>query len=516
MDRPWDAVVIGSGIGGLAAAAALATCGKRVLVLERHWQAGGLTQSFEHKGWRFHVGLHYLGGFGPGEVNRRVLDHLSGGRIAMAPIEGAYDRIRLPGLTLPFAPPRSALIAVLKDAFPKEAAAIERYFDAVDAAAAAMASVFMARSMPPTLSKPYAWLKHGEIDRWVRRSTAEVLAEITANPRLRTALTAQWLDYGSRPAESSFGIHAVVTSSFLDGAWFPVGGSGVLAREFGRTIEAAGGAVRTGCEVVGIDVADRRASGVRLRDGEAIATPCVISDAGAHNTLRLLRSADVDYGWAGDLAELQASTGYVGLYLGLAGDIAHAGADTANSWIYDTWDIERGWSDLSARAPALFVAFPSLRDPAHDPGPEHRHTCEIVAAVDWSAFAAWDRSNEDGAMKPGSAAQDRSYVLLKEQLQRNLLAQFGEHFPGLLPMVRLAEVSTPITVAQYTGAEHGAMYGLATTPERFLSPALRPRTPIGGLLLAGQDACTPGVTGAMTGGLMAAASLEPSLWRLLA
>jgi all-trans-retinol 13,14-reductase len=82
-------------------------------------------------------------------------------------------------------------------------------------------------------------------------------------------------------------------------------------------------------------------------------------------------------------------------------------------------------------------------------------------------------------------------------------------------MVQLAEASTPITVAEYTGAEHGAMYGLATTPQRFLSPALRPRTPIGGLLLAGQDACTPGVTGAMMGGLMAAASLEPALWRLL-
>jgi all-trans-retinol 13,14-reductase len=82
-------------------------------------------------------------------------------------------------------------------------------------------------------------------------------------------------------------------------------------------------------------------------------------------------------------------------------------------------------------------------------------------------------------------------------------------------MVRLCEASTPITVAEYTGAEHGAMYGLATTPQRFLTAALRPRTPIGGLLLAGQDACMPGVTGAMFGGLMAAAHLEPRLWSLL-
>jgi all-trans-retinol 13,14-reductase len=78
MKTSWDAIVVGSGIGGLAAGAALSTCGKRVLILERHAQPGGLTQSFQRRGWRFNVGVHYLGGFGPGEANRRLLDHLAG------------------------------------------------------------------------------------------------------------------------------------------------------------------------------------------------------------------------------------------------------------------------------------------------------------------------------------------------------------------------------------------------------------------------------------------------------
>jgi len=516
MSNPWDAIVIGSGIGGLAAAAALATCRKRVLVLERHFQAGGLTQTFERQGWRFNVGVHYLGGFGPGETHRRLLDHLAGGRIEMAPIAGAYDRIRLPGLTLPFAPPRSALVAVLKDAFPRESAAIDRYFDAVDRAAATMGSVFMTRSMPGPLARPLAWFKRKEIARWVGRTTWDVVQELTTDPHLRAALTAQWIDYGSRPAESSFGIHALVTRSYLDGAWYPVGGSGVFAQELGRTVGEAGGEVRTDCEVTAILVEARRVTGVQLRSGEKIAARCVISDAGAHNTLRMLPSGEVDYAWAQDVTELEASTGYIGLYLGLSGDITRAGADTANTWIYESWDVNQGWDDpfSQARAPALFVAFPSLRDPAHEPGPQQRHTGEIVALVNWSAFSQWDHSEDPGGMNAGTAREE-SYAAFKDLLTRNLLAQFGEHFAALAPMVQFAEASTPITVASYTGAEHGAMYGLATTPQRFLSPALRPRTPIGGLLLAGQDACTPGVTGAMLGGLMAAANLEPQLWRLL-
>lgn len=516
MAGSWDAVVVGSGIGGLTAAAALATLGRRVLVLERHAQAGGLTQTFERQGWRFNVGVHYLGGFGPGEPNRRVLDRLCGGRIEMAPIRGAYDRIRMPGLTLPFTPPRSALVAVLKDTFPREADGIDRYFEAIDRAAAAMSALFTLRCTPQLVAAPVAWLKRGEIARWVGRTTWDVVRECTGDPRLQAALTAQWLDYGSRPKDSSFGAHAIVTKTYLDGAWVPVGGSGVFARELGRTIAEAGGAIRTRAEVAAIDVRERRVIGVTLCGGERIDARCVISDAGAHNTLRMLPSAEVDYAWAQDVTELEVSTGYVGLYLGLAGDIAHAGADTANTWIYESWDVNRAWDDPAqqARAPALFVAFPSLRDPAHEPGPLQRHTGEIVALVDWSRFARWDRS-EDAETAPDAAAREAEYAAFKEQLTQNLLAQFGEHFPALAPMVQFSAASTPVTVATFTGAEHGAMYGLATTPQRFLSTALRPRTPIGGLMLAGQDACTPGVTGAMMGGLMAAASVEPKLWRML-
>jgi all-trans-retinol 13,14-reductase len=82
-------------------------------------------------------------------------------------------------------------------------------------------------------------------------------------------------------------------------------------------------------------------------------------------------------------------------------------------------------------------------------------------------------------------------------------------------MVNFVTSSTPLSLASITGAEHGAMYGLSTSPDRFMSDALRPRTPIGGLFLAGQDACCPGVTGALMGGLMAAISVEPRLLRLM-
>ena len=93
-DGRFDAVVIGSGIGGLAAAASLAKCGRRVLVLEQHFQLGGLTQAFTRQDYTFATGVHYIGGVGeaPGPDNQfgRLLRWLTDGRLRFASI-GSQD-----------------------------------------------------------------------------------------------------------------------------------------------------------------------------------------------------------------------------------------------------------------------------------------------------------------------------------------------------------------------------------------------------------------------------------------
>ena len=513
----FDAIIIGSGIGGLAAGAALAHIGKRVLLLERHHRVGGLTQTFERNGFTFNTGLHYLGGFEQGGLNHRLFDRLSGGRIEMAPISGAYDRLRFPQFSLALSPPAEELQQTLLAAFPHEANGLRTYFDALAKANEAMAVLLATHSAPGFLATPLGWLKRDAIRTWVGRTTWDVVCECVQDPKLRAVLCAQWGDYGSRPLDSAFAMHAMVATHYLDGAWYPVGGPASFAREFGWTITQAGGEIRTGAEVQAILCDGQTVRGVQLAGGERIHARCVISDIGIHNTLRLLPSDEVDYQWAADALALQPSPGYVGLYLGFEGNITAHGADTANQWIYDSWDINALWTDPATqpRAPGLFVSFPSLRDPAHAPGPRLRHTAEVIALVDWSAFSRWDRSDDEAGMAPGNAARSESYVQFKSMLHAQLLAQFAEHFPDLAPMIVTSECSTPISLATFTGAEHGAMYGLQTTPERFLGAALRPRTPIGGLFLAGQDACTPGITGAFFGGLMAAANAEPRLFSLL-
>jgi NADPH-dependent 2,4-dienoyl-CoA reductase/sulfur reductase-like enzyme len=65
LSRGFDVVVVGSGMGGLAAAAALAAHARlRVAVLERQVTPGGYLQSFSRKGYTWETGVHAIGGRG--------------------------------------------------------------------------------------------------------------------------------------------------------------------------------------------------------------------------------------------------------------------------------------------------------------------------------------------------------------------------------------------------------------------------------------------------------------------
>ena len=59
-EEKYDTIIIGSGIGGLTAAAFLSKEGKKVLVLERHYTAG-FTHIFKRNGYEWDVGIHYIG-----------------------------------------------------------------------------------------------------------------------------------------------------------------------------------------------------------------------------------------------------------------------------------------------------------------------------------------------------------------------------------------------------------------------------------------------------------------------
>ena len=505
----FDAIVAGSGIGGLAAAGALAKCGRRVLVLEQHTQLGGLTQVFRRREYSFATGLHYIGGVGeaPGPANQfgRMLRWLTDGQLRFAPLGSPYDIVRLPSFEFPVEAPRAAYVERLHAGFPGERAAIDRFFAACDEATRASVALFALRALPAAIAPVVRWWNARRIRRALGATTAEAVRDIR-DRRLAAVLTARWGDYGVPPAQSPLAVHALVTGSYYDGAYYPVGGPARFAEAIGATIRAAGGELRTQAGVAAIGVANGRVTGVRLADGEQVEAPAVVSAMGARNTVAALPEGSFP-AWRREIESMPSGVSYVSLYLGLRGDIRAQGASAANLWLYESDDVGRVWErPADEPAPALYVSFPSLKDPGH-PDPVH-HTAEVVALCRWDTFAPWAGS--------ATGRRPEEYQATKAWIGEALLAQFKRHFPRLAPMVDFHEVATPLSQASFVLADHGAMYGLEMSARRMRGEALRVRTPAPGLLLAGQDAGSPGIQGAFMGGFMAAASLEPRLWQHLA
>ncbi len=505
---PWDTIVIGSGMGGMTAAAMLAKLGKRVLVLEQHYVPGGFTHMFKRKGYVWDVGVHAVGEVTQHSLTGRLLHMLTDGGLQWATLGPVYEQFYFPdGFELEFPDSPQQFRQNLLDAFPEEQEAIDRYIRYVREVAGAMKMYYLARLSSGKLGHLSEKLLARKARAHLTKRTADVLADLTQNPKLRTIFAAQWGYYGSPPNRSSFAMQALVVKHFLHGGYYPVGGAKQIAFGLLGAVAKAGGWTRIGADVQEILVEGGRAVGVRLADGEEIRAPRIISAAGVSSTVqRLLPAAYRQKSWAEKVAKLNPAPAHVCLYIGFRGDIRTAGAGSANKWFYNTWDAnDEAWDisdpDNLKDASVLYCSFPSLKDPEHDPGPKQLHTGEVVTFVPWDAFAKWT----------GTRWQRRGedYEALKEKLQQHLLEQFLQRMPELRPMVDHVELSTPISTDHFCRPVKGSIYGLEPTPERFRNAFLRPRSPIPGLLFAGSEVTTVGVMGAMMGGVLAAVSAEP-------
>ncbi len=500
---------MGSGMGGMTCAALLSKLGRRVLVLEQHYVPGGFTHAFPRKGYVWDVGVHAVGEVSRHSLTGRLLHHLTDGRLRWASLGPVYDEFHFPdGFRIDFPDDPKQFRANLVAAFPDEEEAIDEFLHRVREVAGTMRSYLASRTFPRRLVGAVEWLMARDARRFLAQNTRDELARITDNERLRTVLAAQWGYCGATPSRSSFAVQALITRHFSHGGYYPEGGSPAIARELLRTVENAGGWTRILADVEEILVENGRAVGVRLADGEEIRARRVVSATSvATTTSHLLPEPHRSEPWAQEVGKLEAGPAHVCLYLGFQGDIRAAGASAANQWFYNTWSSEEDvWNvedpDDLGPAAVLYCSFPSLKDPLHDPGPEQKHTGEVVTFVPWQTFAEWQGSR---------SRRDRGerYAALKQAIQDSLLEQFLERLPALRPMVDHVELSTPASTDYFVRPVQGSIYGLLPTPERFGNEWLRPRSPIPSLFFAGSDVAMVGVIGAMMGGVLAAAAAEP-------
>ena len=506
VDADYDVIVIGSGIGGLCSAALLSQMGKKVLVLEQHYTAGGFTHAYEREGYEWDVGVHYIGDMGRKSQGRGLFDYISGGQLKWAEMDPVYDRIILGDEHFDFVAGKENFKNSLKQQFPDDTVAIDQYVDLVTTTTKYMAAVSQTKAMPRPLAKLMSLSSKNKFPDYALDSSYNVLKGLTDNEKLIAVLCGQWGDHGCPPKESVFLMHALIAGHYFNGGFYPVGGASKIAETIIPQIQVSGGDVLTYADVQEILIVDDRAVGVEMVDGHCLYADYIISNAGVVNTFtKLLPVAISDkFGYRDRVQSLATSMSHGGMYIGLRGTADELQLPKTNLWIYldqhHDENVAALRKDPSAPLPLVYVSFPSAKDPDFQRRHPGRSTIEIVIGpCDFEQYRQW-------ADKTWGKRGD-DYEALKADLSERMLAALYKQLPHLQGKIDYSEVSTPLSTNHFCRYKQGEAYGLAHTKARFEQEWLTPKTRVKGLYLTGQDLISCGVVGALMAGMVTAMSV---------
>lgn len=505
----FDAIVIGSGIGGQATASLLAREGQKVLVLERHYTAGGFTHMFKRKDYEWDVGIHYIGEVHyPKSALAQIFEYLSDGKLQWADMGEVYDKIIFGDEVYEFRAGVENFKNQLKTYFPdrKDQQSIDDYVELVFKTTRSVQPFFAERALPKVASMIMGPFMRSSLLKVGKLTTKQVLSQLTDNPKLIGVLCGQYGDYGLPPSQSSFAIHAMVAKHYFRGGSYPVGGSSRLVNTIAPAIIKAGGNIFTNADVKQILVRDGKAVGVRMQDDFEIMAPLIISNAGIDITYGELLDEKVrdKAGLKSQLQALEPSASHISLYLGLQHTAEELNLSKANLWIYpDSYDhdenLKRYQADENAPLPVAYVSFPGAKDPDFTNRFPGRTTIEVIGFAPYERFEKW----EDERWKH----RGEEYEAYKDQISGRLLEQLLRFEPQLAGKIDYQELSTPLTTRHFVNYKRGEIYGIAHTPDRFTKKFLRPQTPVKNLYLTGQDVVTAGIGGALFAGILTASAI---------
>nr|XP_020667764.1 all-trans-retinol 13,14-reductase [Pogona vitticeps] len=519
-----DAIVIGSGYGGLAVAVLLSKAGKRVLVLEQHGKAGGCCHTFNEKGFEFDVGIHYVGQMDGDSVLRIMIDQLTDGQLQWAKMESPFDIVILgdpdEGKRYYLNSGEKEYVEGLKKQFPGEDANIDRYLALVKRTAERIHHMAIAKMVPLPLVRFLQWTGMlaliSPFFRMASKSVSEVVAEYTKNEDLRAVFSYIFPTYGVIPAESSFSLHAVLVEHFLGGGWYPQGGASEIVFHSIPIIEEAGGAVLTKAPVERILVNSQgKAYGVTVKKGKKtvnICAPVVISDAGIFNTYERLLPEELQV-----LPEIQMhlsmihhGIGGLSIFIGLNGSKEELGLEAKNYYIYQHNDLDKAFvsyfnssrETAPKKIPLLYIASPSAKDPLWEKRYPGKSTLIVLAVAKYEWFEEW---KEEKVTKRGT-----EYESLKNTFVDNMMDTILKFYPQIKDRIEYISAGTPLTNSHYIGSPRGEMYGAEHSISRLqadVAAKMRPQTPVPNLYLTGQDAFLGGFPGALHGALVCASAV---------
>ncbi len=505
----WDAIVVGSGIGGLGGAVALSNLGQKVLVLEQHYLPGGWCHTFALDGHKFSPGVHYIGQLQEGGHMRTLLEGLGvGADIEFMELNpDGFDHIVFEDETFDIPTGRKKFEQRLMERFPEERSGIRQYFRLMLKVDRGLALAAGARGI---LGKLLLLLRAPSFIFSGMKPLAQIIDRYINDPKLKAILESRSGDHGLSPKKVPFLQHVAIDAHYWDGAWFPKGGGGAIPRAFISRLKKNDGEIRTRTTVERILIEgqgdDRRAMGVRLENGEEIRAKVVLSNADAWVTyIKLIGKEHISDSLADRIDRLKPSVSALSLFMAADVDAEALGLDSGNYWIIADTDVDATYrqaenDDLTGDGPFAggFLTVTTKKDPSK----MHAglHSMEAFTFVSYDAFERWKDSSFN--------ARPEEYEAFKKHLTNRMLDTLEQVIPNLRDHLKLCELGTPLTNDFYVNSYQGNLYGHAKLMSQIGPGAPRIRTEIKGLFHCGQSTNAHGVLGALATGVIAASKIS--------
>lgn len=446
----YDAIVIGSGIGGLVTATQLVAKGAKVLVLEKYIIPGGSAGYFDRKGYRFDVGASMIFGFG----DQGTTNLLTRALVAVdQAIETIPDPVQIhyhlpQNLELKVHRDYEKFIQELGDRFPEERQGIRQFYDECW-------KVFNCLNAMELLSleevgyltrvffqHPLACLG---LVKYLPQNVGEWARRFIQNPELLKFIDMECYCWSVVPADKTPMINAgmVFSDRHYGGINYPKGGVGQIAEKLVTGLKNFGGEIRYQANVREIILENGRAIGVRLTSGEEFFGDRIISNATRWDTFdKLLPQNSPPTQPSPNLPAKEQkwrqrytqSPSFLSLHLGVKAELLPQGTECHHIVLED-------WADLEAEQGTIFVSIPTLLDPSLAPPGHH-----IIHTFTPSWIDTW----------AGLNPQD--YKGKKEAAASRLIDRLEAIFPGINEHLDYMEVGTPRSHRRFLGRANGT-YG---------------------------------------------------------